>query len=352
MAVMTQGVFGLPDAAFFEGKAQQESDRVADRVLEDNDFMGLLLDGPARAEIDQRNQLPLAGVRKCTHEQNFDVNLDARAILVAARLETGEVSAGRAFEVKDAGAAERPKRPAKFPKGRSVQPFSIDARSRLPDLSWRPGTLALTLLLWDQRSNTVFTRLEHRATRDPEVQKYLDALRRPRFPGPASPAEEGEVSYDQGAASPPLPAGVGLDLAVARVVVAGRGAKAVLRGSFRLPVNEADVVRPKPDDPELAAAWRDVEDPRATAMVPLTLVITGDDVAGPWVKPLRVPARVPLQKQKDQLLAAGYFSVDLLHGAGAPGLRQSYAIWAVHGEVVSGPVRMALIPPEALPDGR
>ena len=345
--LVAQGAFGLPDAAFLEGKTTEGSAQVVQKVLRDDKFMGMILDGPARVEIDKWDTVRLAGVRKASYEQNFDVRLEKRAILVAARVETGEVLAGPAFEHKDE-VEPPPRRPESFPQGENVRPFSIDLRKRLPTLPWRPGTLAITVLLYDQRSNSVITRLEHKASKDPEVAKYLEAQKHPRFPGPATPAESAHVSYARDPRSPEVPKAAGIVLAIERVTVDRPGARAILHGSFRLPATEGETVRARPEGPD-GANWRDVGDPRATAVMPISLVITGDDDLGPWVEPLRVVSREPLVTEGKKTYATGYFNIDLLRAPDPVRQHQSYAVWAVSGDTISEPVKVSLLNPDAVP---
>jgi hypothetical protein len=346
-SLLAQGAFGLADEAFLEGKTVDGSAQVVRKVLKDDKFMGMILDGPARVEIDKWETVPLAGVRKSSFEQNYDLPLEPRAILVAASVETGDVFAGPAFEHKDE-LTPRPPRPPEFPEGENVKPFSIDVRKRLPTLPWRPGTLAFTVLLYDHRSNSVISRLEHKATKDPEVARYLEAQKLPKFPQPASPDEGDDVSYALRPGSPDVPARPGIALAIDRVAVDLPKARAVLHGSFRLPVGDGERVRPRPEGPG-ADRWHDVGDAKATAILPITLVITGDSDLGPWVEHLRVPSRVPLLTEGKQTWAVGHFHIDLLRAPDPVRQYQSYAVWAVSGDILSEPVKVSIISPDSVP---
>jgi hypothetical protein len=347
--LMTQGAFGLGDAVFFEKKLIQKSDQILEQALDDKRFRGVLIDAPRRVDIALRDALPLLGVRKCTHEQSFDVPLAERALLVGSWLDTGEVLAGHAFQVKDPEPPIDATRPATFPKGESVEPFTIAARERLTDLAWRPGALALVVLLFDEKSNWVTTQLESSAAKDPARPGSADPHHLTRYPLPVSPPEANDVSYHPHPSSPALPDAVGIRLAIEPSVERRHGAKAVLRGSFRLPITPADTVRPRPDDPELATRWHDVHDPKATAVLPLTLVITGNDVSGPWVKPMQIPVQSRLVRAGPQEVGTGFFSVDLLDGPEGLGLHQTYVIWAVHRGVISEPSKTSLVPPRTRP---
>lgn len=356
---MDQGELGFRDAQFWEDFGENEQRLVED--FGERDFEGLVLDGPQQVELESRSDLPLVGVRASSIRDNVMVSLQRRLLVVASRLDSDEVCAGTAFRINDdARRPPKPKDESAIPKGRTVKAFRILANDRIEDLPWRPGTLQAQLLLFDRRSNPVTARLVGKEPSDPAVREFLAAQRRPAYPpaiAPAIPRAVGRARqlpnpYQRRADSPAVPAEPGIALASERVVVHRAGAKCELRGSYLLPVLERDRVRPPPapqpgEDAEQAFArvgWVDVGDDSATAVLPITLLLTGDTVADP----ITVDLKVPVYGAVSRGAASGHFAVDLF--GLVPELEaQTYAVWAISRAVVSEPVLLGVVTEDMLP---
>lgn len=349
-----QGQLGFADDRFWDELGDDEG-RLSDQFGE-RKFDGLLLDGPRQVPLSSRGDLPLVGVRGSTIADNVTLSIQRRLVLVVSRLESDEVCAATAFRINDdmRGRPRTPKDPAKLPKGRTVKVFRLSARERLDDLPWRAGHLQAQLLLFDQRSNAVTVRLAGTAdnVQDPAVRDFLASQRRPAYPPaiwPSPVAAPGErAPYRARPDSPDLPREVGIALAADRVIVKGPATKAMLRGSFNLPVLERDVVREQPapaDRNPDDGVWVDVGDPAATAVMPISLILSGDTVADPIVLAMQVPVYGgggPGQ------LAAGHFAIDLF--GSLPGLEpQTYAVWAVSRAVTSKPALVGVVSRDMLP---
>ena len=82
----------------------------------------------------------------------------------------------------------------------------------------------------------------------------------------------------------------------------------------------------------------------ATSVVPISLVIIGNQMPGAFVLPLRVPTFDPVDPSTGSNASAGYFSIDLSAMRGMPKTAQTYTIWAVAGEVIGGAVAVDFIP--------
>ena len=350
---MNQGVFALKDTQFWKDFTRIE-EALVNRFEEDEAFMGLVLDGPREVQLDQRKTLPLLAVRACSLVDNSALDLDTRAILIATRLEGHETLAAPAFRQSPAPPEddEPPSDSESLPEGRAVDVVSLSVTDRLPDFPWKPSTWQTTLLLFDQRSNPVVTRLEDDSTRDPAVLEFLAAQRRSGYPAAVSmPGGPWTNLYRPRLDSPPPPAETGIVLAVDRIAVSGAGKSCMVRGSFCLPIRPRDVVRPLPgpagtqaEQQALADGWVDVGDPAVVAVVPITLLLTGDKHAAPILVPLGAAIYGPLAGQR----ACGQFAVDLFRAA--PDLPiESYAVWALSRAIISDPVVVGIVDQNMLP---
>jgi hypothetical protein len=353
---MNQGEFRLKDEKFWE-----DSDPVEEALVErfkETDFMGLGLDGPRTVRLDQKETVPLLGVRASSIRDNIGLSLQRRAVVVTSHLEGTVTLAATAFRQPDEPRRlADPRDPATLPKGRTVKTFSVSLSDRLPELPWKPGTWQTTVLLYDQRSNAVVTRLQEAASPDPAVQEFLNAQRRPAFPAAISPPLDGSANpYLPRPDSPTPPSGPGIVLAVDRVAVHGRDRSCLLRGSCRLPISPRDMVKhlPGPVGSEaerlaIADGWVDVGDPEAIAVLPVTLLLTGNQRAEPLLIQLQVPIYGPLGPTDSSDGAHGYFAVDLFKLLPDDVFIQSYAIWAVSRSVLSEPVLLGLVTESMLP---
>lgn len=365
------GPLGLKDADFWDDPRRTE-DEVHERLLEQG-FLGVVIDAPARVPLAARDTLPVCGVRVTTFAENRTLSIPAATVATASCLETHAVRAGMAFEQKPL--APRPRRdggPDGPVEGVTIANFETDLRARLR-IPWRPGTWLVTFLVRDRTTNRVTVKLEQGGGgggfTDPAVAAVLAARRRPRYPQPVWPRPEpGKPlpSYAPRPDSPPVPDAPGIALAVERLVRDTGDAQVVLRGSFRLPLLERELVKPADpadqaalealeDDARAAAladgmAWQDPGDPEAAAVVPITVVATGALRAAPLVLHLQVPVRHPIDPTADAPEGTGHFALDLLALPGGERLRgQTSFIYALSGEALAGPATVALVDPRIVP---
>lgn len=334
------GPFGLRDDDFW-GDPFRTLDEVGDR-LEREGFHGLVVDAPARVVLDGRRGLPLVGLHRVTFRDSRDQPA-AEAVVVASRLEDGRVWAGLLQPPEPADDAAPPAEDDDEDPGEGTYTsnFSADLVEVLgvPRL---PGTtLVCAVLLRGLASNQVRSAIV-RSPADP-VDPAVEALRaaeaeeeRPERvdPEPGSPWP----SYGAAAGAPEPPAAPGLTLAVApRAPASGQ---VVLRGAWRLAARPRDLVRPRADGRPL-----DVKDPAATAVLPITLVLVGERVVGPYVIDLRVPSHDPAPPDgvvADRVVT-GRFALDLMATRALRGrTRQRYHLYALSGDALAGPYALEL----------
>jgi hypothetical protein len=327
-----QGALGLTDAEFFSSPLRSV-DGVVEQMM-DEGFAGLFVDGPAALSPGLQTELPIVGVRAAGTAENVRVPLDTAATLTVAHLESHDVFVTSLFPWKPT--KPRPPIPVEDDGGRTYRQFLVDVRERIPTLPQQRGTLLITVLLFDQASNPVRVRVQPPDIEDPEVDRFLEAHRRPGL-APAIEPRPGQPipSYVASERTPPVPSEPGISLRADRVTLLSPVARCMLYGSFLLHAIRREILTPLPGRP--------------TAVVPVTLVLTSRSSVSPSVVRLGVPSYDPIDPRADRPLVRGTFELDLLELAGAPTIPESYALWALAGEVLSGPLRVALVTEEMLP---
>ncbi|HZV02365.1 MAG TPA: hypothetical protein VFF73_37000, partial [Planctomycetota bacterium] len=319
---------------------------------------GMVLDGPRQVLVAERRDLPLLVWRKSTIAENALFPVKETAVIAVVRLETNEVHADLAFETKEPRGALPDV--SKVLKGTTSVVVALDARGRLKNLPWKPGTLVARVLVHDQCSNPVTSKLVAAPVNDPAVAEFIESRRKTAYPEPVSPPVTPEANpFQKTASSPALPEGVGIALAVNRVIVTSQGFASVVHGSFRLPARPRDMVRPAPVDPRATDAasrkelqesgWVDVGDPAAKAVIPITLVATGDQNPAPIYVRVRAASYDSVDASAKEQVVTGYFSIDLQKATTLVKKPQTYALWALSGEAISAPVKMALVSEAMLP---
>jgi hypothetical protein len=352
---MNQDTLGIKDEQFWEDATRFE-EALVERYWE-TDFMGLLLDGPKVVRLHEHDTLPLLGVRSSTIHENRALSLQRRAVIVTTRLEGHETLAAMAFRQPDEPRRhKRPRDPDALPKGRTVKVFSVSLNERLLGFPWKRGAWQTTILLYDRCSNSVTTRLEEYSSQDPEVLAFLAAQRRPGYPPPISRLLDTNSSKNPSQPARDLPllaAEVAIVLTSERVAIQGPGKPWMLHGSFCLPVLPRDVVRPLPEPPDseevqlaLSDGWVDVGDPKAVAVMPITLLLTGNKNASPILISLHVPVYVPLESGSAGQVARGQFTINLFGSVPNPLAIQSYAVWAISRGIASDPVLVDILATE------
>ena len=295
----------------------------------------LVLDGPTTVSLSDRGGLPMHVYWRAPLRRTAASPLQENLRIAVVHL-------GRAFYVEPQRVFE-PTEPFEPGDGVTTEYRAFDLRARL-GLPWKRGTLLVTGLLRDQITNRVRIRLDDGvgAHRDEEVERFLaEQARLPTAPDvhplPGSPFP----SFARLEGSPPVPTSAGIALAIERIVVTRRGARAVLHGSFRLPVLDRELVSPTAPWQPAAGVSRE----RPAAIVPLTLAIVGSGSARAMIRPMRVPVWGPLEGRE----STGHFAVDLLTDEDFPAEAQTFFVYAMSGEILTGPTLVATVTPDMLP---
>jgi hypothetical protein len=346
-----QGFMRLSPGEYFTDPLKNKSAVIAD--LFGSSFVGLKLDAPPLVELDARTGLPLLAMHVWPNQVLPQPDFKRTALLTAVDLRTGFVHAAPAF---DLGARGRPSPPARpdpdqgpLPEGMNARTYEIDARGRL-DLPWEPAELLLTIVTLDQLSNRVRVKLEVSAAtyRDPEVARFVEEQRaRAPFPAVHPSADDVLPSYRKRPSSPAIPEASGIALSVERIHVTRPDAPALVHGSFRVPVGPARLV-----DRDAWLAQMLATSPQAvapSALVPITLLLTGSEVATPFVWHLWVPSFDPPEEIASRKMATGYFAFDMLMLGDVAAVAQTTFIYAFSGELLTGPIPAAYVAESSLP---
>lgn len=346
------GVLGVSDEDFWSDPFN-DREGVLDR-LEASDELGVLLDAPSSVRLDLRDDLPVAGARRELVSTSIGAGFRARAVIAVVRVESNEVYAGRLFAWKEPAPEvdeSAPEEDDATVRTGAIEPFTdavmtdffaASLRAQIPDLPWREGTLRATVLIDDDRSNAVTVKLVAAPDEDPAVSAFVARHRSPGYPRAVSPARSPRASlpaYLPVAGSPPSPPVRGISLALPERVSLTEGASLVARGSFTLPALERELVKPFDAHDDrfgklVGAGWVDVGDRDATAVIPVSLLITADNGDEPTVIRLDVPVYAPVTAGAS---ARGFFALDLFELDFTPRQPGRYRVWALSGEVLVGP---------------
>jgi len=322
---MSDGPLGLAGDAFW-GEVGVTEPLIVARVAQG--FRGILIDAPPRVSTTARETLPVLGWYARSLRENMAQDMETRTLVAASDLDTGRVAAGLALDMGKTPAPQDPP-PVDFDPGEGVvfSSLELDARRQL-DLSWQRGRYAITLMKDGVRSNTVETVLEPTLVgyQDPEVLRFLASRRvpPPRLrPRPVYPAlgKTNLPSYREIEGSPEPPAKPGIALAYDP-----KPNRMLLQGAFRLPYRGGDCV-----------TSMEVGDDDATAVLPVTLALTGGRIAGPILFEFGIPVYAPVDAEAGGV-ATGYFNVLLAHLKGVPARAGTYHLYLFSRDVVEGPL--------------
>ena len=115
-----------------------------------------------------------------------------------------------------------------------------------------------------------------------------------------------------------------------------KGLRWVLSGAYRLSIDGNHVVH------------RPVSGESATAVVPITLAMTGLQVPGPIVIGLRLPSLSRIKPSEKTPIVEGHFSINLLTLPGVRRIPGTFYVYAVSGDTLSAPATTALVSTEDL----
>lgn len=219
--------------------------------------------------------------------------------------------------------------------------LTIDARLGITPV---PVPIAVWLLARNRVAGPVRILAEKpqpRGIEDEEVTKFLAAWRK-RNPVKPQGADTATVwpeetvfgtypRYRKTAESPPMPDS-GIVLWAKPLVVPGECPAWPLTGFFRLAIPRRHVV------------LKPLSGNATTAVVPITLIITSNDIAGPFFRHLQVPSHSSIKPLDDAPVVEGHFNINLLSFFVKWRAPRTYFVYAVCGNTMSPPSTSALLP--------
>jgi hypothetical protein len=331
----------IRDAGLDLRNLTEESLRKVGQILRKEEKKGIWLVSRTPLAIDRDRDTEILGFDYYSTQDRGRRYLSESGVVVATRVESRETFAALINEPKEPvdPAAKPDTRP--IPPSVSLQRFEIPLNERLPDLPWRAGTYLVDVMLDTETSNRWEFKLSAGAAaeKDPAVAAYIEAQRAATGPPKEMrPAPSGNKypNYQKTAGSLDIPATNGITLSADRVSVYKPDGHSILKGSFRLPV-PAGFYRAGSGD-----------NGAATAAVPITLVMTGNILTGPFVSALFVPSYDKIDRTAAESVVTGQFEVDLFALEETSKVPQTYTIWAYSGAIRSAPATAAFITPEML----
>lgn len=346
---LSQGFLGLDDAAFWSQPVLSFETKC--RVLQGEP--GVHLDGPKLALLEERQTIPYLGTRVTKGTEHLRVGLRGKACLVTLRESDNRCWVGAAFRgsLSEAPIALR-QASQEASDDTSAEHFEVDLQVRL-GVVLEPGIHRTWVVLFDTASNPVSTEVRAPEIGDPEVAALVKKSRAAIYAGPVSPQEDKPLpSYRAVAGSPAVPTEAGVVIDVPRVTVAKPDSQVLVRGSFRLPVLQCELVDPALR-PEMDRRWREAGAQGSppvvpTAVVTIHLLLVGNTQSAPELLRLAVPIWAPIKV--DNLaneLVTGHFALDLRQHLALDA--QTYAVWTLAAGQLRGPLFAALVSPDMLP---
>lgn len=338
---MIEQRLGIEDAAFWSDPWRTR--KTVQRAMMAGKTEAVLVDAPEKVSLDSRDTIPLAVVRVAP--VGAPSNFQRAAVVTAMSSYTGELSAALAF---DAPAHTAPVGQAGVGGAQDAmlgEAHIVDLarRLRLPLIR---GDYLVTMLAMDRIIGRRRIRVvESTSYEDPAVELFLRhqlgaRLDRPRvFPEPGSDPRSILPLYEAMDESPPLPPDLGIELALERVNLLP-ATECVVFGSYRLPVEPRHVT----------PATTLLTNPQApTAIIPITVLLTGSVDAAPRLAKLHVPCRRPLLEVDGQSIASGHFAVDLGKLVRIGITPQTFFVYGFSGAIMTGPVPTAFVRIPVLP---
>ncbi len=338
-AAMAKDRLGLESSEYWTNPKRTADEEVG-RML-DEEFSGIVIGAPTKVPVDLQQTLPLVAIRAGSYKETWEVNFGRHALFAAMDLDMNVLYSNWVVDQE----AEFPEQnPNDAPKGRTASVKVLDAREPL-GLPWHEGRYLLTVIMREKASNRVDVELGRGAYKDEEVEKFLATERAKLAPPKVHPPETDTLpTYRVIAGSPKIPAEVGIEMSVERVVVLREHERWVLKGAFRLPALAHEIVRPPPNPPA-----EKPKGPIPTAIVGITLLATGSERPAPNTLRLAVPSYDRIYSTDKNPIVTGHFAINLMTRPEIPRMPQTVFLYAFSGRVLTGPLTTGLVPESRLP---
>lgn len=283
---------------------------------------------PAKVGLDAHRDFPAAVIRVYP-VGGRNSNFLGTTIVTAVNLYNGVVSAALAF---DAPAIQRPGPPPNGgPPAMIGEGYIVNLADRLK-LPAIHGDYLVTFICLDKVSQRSRMQLvETVGYEDPAVEEFFREHLAAQ-PGPPKVSPEPHSGsrwfpiYAERLDSPEMPSSPGINIKINRVNLMSAD-DCILTASYRLPVTSQQVVAQRTE----------------TAIIPVTLLLTGSVEYAPRLLRLNVPSYKPVISEGDQKFAIGHFTLDLCQMADLKTTAQTFFIYAFAGPVMIGPIPTAFV---------
>jgi len=351
--------YKLEDKAFWA-----QGDRVMDPVVQElkGSYFGVIVDAPKRIYMNEKDMFPVFTYYMGTFKELATRDYENQAIMTALDLSTNQLY--WSWAIGDPPEGDEPLGEPDVPpelfdameeeeeiEGGNVSINELDLRNLL-QLPWQPTRFMIGVIMLDMVSNRLCVSLEKSpsAYEDPEVAKFIAKEKATQNPPGIFPPYRSSAAFPQYHTVEDAPViedpVKGIALAVERVLMIEDNTRCILRGTYRLPISGRDTVKPANVTYNREAGLVETEtQPAPTAIVTITLLITGSEIAAPTLFRLQVPSYENVTEDAGALVASGQFAIDLFNLPEMPRVAQTLFIYAFSEEVMEGPVLVGLVEP-------
>jgi hypothetical protein len=341
-ATMSNSILGLTPDEYWSNPWKNLDSLAADKLMSGE--RGIYIDAPATLIPGARRTAPLLTVYCDSRETMVFSPFKLNSSVVVMRLIDNDLRVRKAF-TQD----EPPTPPTNPPSpGMAAREYTIDLLATNTLREDDPGEHIAMVILRDMPSNRVYIRMERAGStfNDPEVEKFI-AERRAKLPASdISPPEGDAATFGDGTGCPPIPEKPGIALNIDRVIVRDEG-RAIVRGSFRLPLLPADVISSPAKLPK--GLTKKIGRPAPTGVAKIWLVAFPAAGGGPRKIAIHAPTFTKVEGLPDEPSATGFFHINLLADDDLSLDPDTYFLYAFSNIHMTGPHPMAIVAEAALP---
>lgn len=313
-----QGPLKLADTDFWGNFKKTKPDVLA--WISSHNFRGLLIDAPQHVITSAHADIPVVGYFARSLRDDLVINQEQSMLVVAVDLDSFLVRVGPAFQRDKAPVPTANSNRAAPADGMTVNAFEFDLRLAL-ELPYTSARFHVTTLLRDFVSNGAIINVTHSSSTEAPIAPIVFDT---------TPDRRGLPDYHRRTHSPALPKQDGIDF---KIVNTRNGPE--MRGSYRVTVPRNLII----GNPSSRVRLTSPKHAKPTAIVPISFVVTGHEIAGPWVLTVNAPSYEPIDNPSEQLQANGYFTLGPKQLANFPQQAATYYVTAFAGPVQAGPYK-------------
>lgn len=325
--------FGVSNEDYWSDPLKMR-DEIETRLIESGQET-LAVGAPSTVYVDSRSTLPVVVLRTAKLDTMARNKFREKAVIAAMDLSSDHLYAYMAIVNN---ALPTPAYTGPPLSGMGGEALVVDARRQLK-LPWSGhNAFVISAILGNQTSNRVRVEMKKSGYEDPAVIEYLRKRQVPEMldvwpeaaPEWTDPFDRNVSTipdYTDRVDSPPIPDKPDIALAAARVEHIAQRPSCVVLGSFRLPAQQRYAV---PGSRSYSA------------VVPITILVTGSQTGFPYLFPLRVPSKDRIGNDPNASLT-GYFAIDLCALSKFIHEKETFFAYAFSGSVMSKSTRLDVL---------